>query len=347
MKRILILSIVVSCFALSTIAQEKQYNINTIAFYNLENLFDTIDSQNPDTWDIEFTPQGNKKYNTKVYESKLKNLSSVIEEIGSDLTNQPPAICGVSEIENASVLEDLIHKTVLNKYDYDYVHLDGPDERGVDVGLLYRKSIFQVTNVEGYELTFDFDLKDKTRYHLLISGLFNGEKMHIIVNHWPSRYGGKKASDLKRIAAGDRTRHIVDSLLALDPNSKIVVMGDLNDDPINKSITKHLRAKRKISDLKEGDMFNPMAQLFRDGVGSGAYRDKWNLFDQVIISQGLALGEKDTYKFYSAHVNNKTALTNREGRYKGYPWRTYVGNTFQGGYSDHFASYIYIIKEVD
>lgn len=346
MKRIFLLSLAIVAFAFNLNAQEKQYKLSAIAFYNLENLFDTIDSKDPDTWDIEFTPQGSKNYNTKVYNDKLRNLSSVILKLGSDMTHQPPAICGVSEIENASVLVDLINKTELKKYGYDYVHVDGPDERGVDVGLIYRKSVFEVTHVESIPLVFDFDPEDKTRDHLLVSGNFDGEEMHIIVNHWPSRRGGEKVSRPKRNAAGDKTREIVDSLLSIDSDAKIIVMGDLNDDPVNESVKEHLRSKRKKADLEEGDMFNPYAQLFRDGVGSGAYRDKWNLFDQLIVSQGLAMGEPTSYKLYSAHVYNKPELTQREGRFKGYPWRTYVGNTYMGGYSDHFPSYIYIIKEV-
>ncbi len=332
-------------FTFNVNAQEKQYKVSTIAFYNLENLFDTIND--PDIFlNDEFTPEGDKNYNTKIYEEKLERLSSVILKIGADFSKLPPAVVGVSEVENATVIEDLINKTELKNYGYDYVHVDGPDERGVDVGLLYRKSVFEVSDYKSISLKFDFDEKDKTRDHLLVSGKFDGEEMHFIVNHWPSRRGGEKVSRPKRNAAGDRTREIVDSLLDLDKDAKIVVMGDFNDDPVNESVKDHLRTKRKKSDLSPGDLFNPFAQLFRDGVGSGAYRDKWNLFDQLIISQGLALGEPDTYKYYASHVYNKPELTQREGRFKGYPWRTYVGDTYMGGYSDHFPSFIYLIKEI-
>lgn len=345
MKRILIIWLVLFIGVFSANAQEKQYKVNTIAFYNLENLFDTIND--PDIFlNDEFTPESEKRYNTKVYEKKLQNLSSVILKLGNDLTKLPPAIVGVSEIENATVLEDLINKTKMKDYGYDFVHVDGPDERGVDVAFLYRKSLFTVESFKAYDLVFDFDKDDKTRDHLLVSGKLDGETMHFIVNHWPSRRGGEKASRPKRNAAGDRTRYIVDSLLNLDKDAKIVVMGDLNDDPINESVQDHLRTKRKKAQLEDGDMFNPYEQLFRDGVGSGAYKDKWNLFDQIIVSQGLAVGEPETYKLYAAHVYNKAELTQREGRFKGYPWRTYVGNTYMGGYSDHFPSYIYIVKEM-
>ncbi|MEA1873952.1 MAG: endonuclease/exonuclease/phosphatase family protein [Bacteroidota bacterium] len=347
MKRLytIVIALLTILLTMNVNAQEKQFKVSTIAFYNLENLFDTIND--PDIYlNDEFTPEGDKNYNTKVYEEKLERLSSVIIKIGADLSKLPPAVVGVSEIENATVLKDLINKTDLKKYGYDYVHVDGPDERGVDVGFLYRTSVFEVTDYKSISLTFDFDKKDKTRDHLLVSGNFDGELMHFIVNHWPSRRGGEKASRPKRNAAGDKTREIVDSLQLLDKDAKIVVMGDFNDDPVNESLKEHLRAKRKKSELKKGDLFNPYAQLFRDGVGSGAYRDKWNLFDQVIISQGLALGEPNTYKYHKAQVYNKIELTQRDGRFKGYPWRTYVGDTYMGGYSDHFPAYIYIIKEI-
>ncbi|MDA3911941.1 MAG: endonuclease/exonuclease/phosphatase family protein [Bacteroidales bacterium] len=347
MKRLYTIAIALLAifFTFNVNAQEKQYKVSTIAFYNLENLFDTIND--PDIFlNDEFTPEGDKNYNTKIYEEKLERLSSVILKIGADLSKLPPAVVGISEVENATVIEDLINKTDLKKYGYDYVHVDGPDERGVDVAFMYRKSVFEVSDYKSIPLNFDFDKKDKTRDHLLVSGKFDGEPMYFIVNHWPSRSGGEKASRPKRNAAGDKTREIVDSLMALDKDAKIVVMGDFNDDPVNESLEDNLRAKRKKSELKEGDLFNPFAQLFRDGVGSGAYRDKWNLFDQVIISPSLALGEPETYKYYAAHVYNNPELTQREGRFKGYPWRTYVGDTYMGGYSDHFPAYIYVIKEI-
>jgi hypothetical protein len=345
MKQFLIfLSFIILCNA-GTQAQEKQYKISTIAFYNLENLFDTI--HDPDIFlNEEFTPEGPKKYNTKVYENKLQNLSSVILKLGTDKAILPPAVVGVCEVENASVLEDLINKTELKKHDYAYVHVDGNDERGVDVGFLYRKSVFEVTHFASYPLVFDFDPEDRTRDHLLVSGTLDGELMHFIINHWPSRRGGEKVSRPKRNAAGDRTRYIVDSLLNLDKDAKIIVMGDFNDDPINESLMEHLNAKKDKNKLKKSDLFNPYLELFKNGVGTGAYRDKWNLFDQIILSRNLVLGEKDSYKLHTAHVYNKPELTQKEGRFKGYPWRTYVGNTYFGGYSDHFPSYIFIIKEI-
>ena len=171
------------------------------------------------------------------------------------------------------------------------------------------------------------------------------ETIHLIVNHWPSRRGGEEKSRHKRNAAGDLTRHIVDSLLAIDMNAKILVMGDMNDDPINQSVLEHLKAKGDKSQLKEGDLFNPMYQLYKDGFGTLAYRDTWNLFDMVIVSQGLLGEEKSSYNFQKAVVFNKNFLKQKEGKYAGYPNRTFGGKTYLGGYSDHFPVYVILEKE--
>ncbi|MFO7880441.1 MAG: endonuclease/exonuclease/phosphatase family protein [Bacteroidota bacterium] len=346
MKRIFTTFIILTALTAMTAAQEAKYKVTTVAFYNLENLFDTIND--PDIYlNEEFTPEGDKNYNTRKYESKLENLSSVIEKVGADLTKQPPVICGISEIENKSVVEDLVNETCLEKYNYGIVHYDSPDERGVDVGMIYRKDFFEVTSSASYPVKFDFDTTDNTRDQLLVSGKLDGEEMHFIVVHWPSRGGGEMASRPKRNAAGDVARHIVDSLLKEDENAKIMVMGDFNDNPTDESLQDHLSAKGKKRNLENDDLFNPMAELYKDGVGSGAYRDKWYLFDMVIVSQGLLEDPKEGYSFYKAHIYNEPFLRQSKGRFKGYPYRSFVGDTWMGGYSDHFPAYIYLIKAVE
>lgn len=321
--------------------EKKEYKIACVTFYNVENLFDTI----PGTNDSEFAPDANKKWNSKKYYAKLDTIASVISKIGKDVTKTAPAIVGLSEIENITVLKDLVKVKDIKNFNYQIVHFDGPDRRGVDCALLYRPEYFKVTNTAMHHVYTPEDPDFRTRDQLLVSGIFDGEEMHFIVLHWPSRSGGEKRSEPKRFAAADVTRSIVDSILTINPKAKIVIMGDLNDDPDNKSVRKRLQTQYKKEKAQLPYLYNATEPLFRNGVGSLAYRDKWNLFDQIIITPEFLEKDKSSYRFYQAHVFNKPYLMQKEGRFKGYPWRTYVGDTYMGGYSDHFPTYIYLIKE--
>ncbi|MBN2174105.1 MAG: endonuclease/exonuclease/phosphatase family protein [Bacteroidales bacterium] len=324
--------------------EEKTFKIACIGFYNLENLFDTV--LDADLYNnVEFTPEGPNQWTSARYHEKLNHMAFVISQIATDITPDGPALLGVSEIENRRVLEDLVKEESIRDRNYQIVHYDSPDARGVDVGLLYQPKYFKVTNSKSYKLNMD-DSRFKTRDQLVVSGLLDGEMIHVIVNHWPSRRGGEKNSRPKRNAAGDLSRYIVDSLLNADANAKIMVMGDLNDDPVNPSVLDHLGGKGSENKLQEKDMYNPMFKLYRDGIGSLAYRDAWNLFDQIVISQGLLGKDYNSYKFYSAKVFNKNFLKQKEGAYMGYPLRTFAGGVYLGGYSDHFPVYILLIKEI-
>ncbi len=347
LKKISVIIIVIIAsslfFTLTVNAQKKQYKVACIGFYNLENLFDTIDS--PDTYDYEFLPSGKKGWNSKRYYKKLENMSTVISQIGDEYIKGGPQILGISEIENRSVIEDLINMPKLKKSNYGIVHYQSPDERGIDVGLIYRKDYFKVLHTSSHRLIFDFDKHDKTRDQLVVTGLFDGDTLNIIVNHWPSRGGGELASRPKRNAAGDLSRHLADSILALNPNAKIIMMGDLNDNPDNPSIKKHFNAKRNINKLKGTEFFNPYYNVYKKGVGTTAYRDAWSLFDQIVISQGLISEDKSTYVYWKANIFRKKFIISTEGRYEGYPKRTFSFDKFNNGYSDHFPSYIFLIKE--
>jgi len=344
MKNIILSLILVFFVSLGFAQEEKQYKVATIAFYNVENLFDTIND--PEIYiNHEFSPESDKRWNTEKYFSKMDRMGGVIKQIGADVTGSAPAIIGVSEIENITVLEDLVAAEPLKEYGYQIVHFDGPDHRGVDCGFLYRPEYFEVTNTAMYHVTKADDPDYANRDQLLVSGLFDGEEMHFIVLHWPSRRGGEKRSSPLREAAADTTRYIVDSILALNPNAKIICMGDLNDDPINPSVKKHLNTTGKKEDAKDGILFNPMYNIYKKGIGSLAYRDKWNLFDQIIMSPGFLDKESDGYIHYKTFVFNKPFLMQKEGKFKGYQFRTYVGDTYMGGYSDHFPVYIFVVKE--
>ena len=327
--------------------QEKQYKIQTIAFYNLENLFDF--ENDPITFDDDRTPDGKDHWTEENYNAKLKNMAKVISDIGKDITETTPTIIGLCEIENRRVLDDLINQETLLKQDYGIIQFDSPDRRGIDVALLYRKNLFIPTNYKTHEL-FLYDSEDPskriyTRDQLVVSGMMDGEKIHFIVNHWPSRRGGEKSSRPKRIKAAKLSRTIIDSLFNENPYAKIITMGDFNDDPSNLSIKKHLKTKKKKKDTKIMELYNPMEEIHKKGVGTLAWRDQWNLFDQLIISSEMLKTDSSSYSFYKAGIYNEAYLINSQGRYKGYPYRSFANGGFTGGYSDHFPVYLYLIKE--
>ena len=325
----------------------KEYNIRTIAFYNLENLFDTI---NDVTKNDEASPIMELKSNkSKVYWDKIEKLSSTIAQIGLDKSNTSPAIIGVSEIENLNVLEDLVKSKHLVKNDYGIIHYDSPDKRGIDVALLYQKKYFNPIHHEAFDpKIYQKNYKVYTRDQLLVSGYLDGELIHLIVNHWPSRRGGEAASRPNREKAAYQNTKIIKQIREQDAHAKILIMGDFNDDPINSSLKKVLKTKSRKKDVNEGDLYNPYEDMFRRGFNTLKYRDKINLFDMIFFTSPLLdKGEKDfsTYKMYKAMIFNKAFLTTKKGKYKGYPFRSFSNGGYTGGYSDHYPVYIYLIKE--
>lgn len=328
--------------------EERSYLVRTIAFYNVENLFDTIDD--PWIFDEERTPTGKDVWTVEKYEDKLKNIARVIADIGQTVTGTSPAIVGVCEVENLGVLEDLVNQSSLIDSNYGIIHYDSPDSRGIDVGLLYKKDIFFPTSSSSHRLMiYDRDEPSKrvyTRDQLVVSGYLDGEALHFIVNHWPSRSGGEARSSYRREMAAKLNKRIIDSLYRLDANSKIVVMGDFNDDPSNKSIKKVLGTTGNKSKVGEEILYNPMENMIKRGQGTLAYRDGWNLFDQIIISHPLLKGNYSTYQLYKAGIFNPDYLITPHGQFKGYPYRSYDYGGYTGGYSDHFPVYIFLIKEL-
>lgn len=313
-----------------------------VGFYNIENLFDTINT--PDVRDEEFTPEGSKRWNTERYNLKLSNIARVINELGTDVHPDGVFALGLSEIENRGVIEDLINTPPLDKREYDIVHFDSPDKRGVDVGLIYQPKYFKVFNSKSYTLTIEGRDDFFTRDQLVVSGVLESDTVHMLVAHWPSRSGGAKRSAPLRMAAGDLGRKIVDSLLAINPQAKIIYMGDLNDDPIDRSVKFNLRSTDKKEETRHAKLYNPMTELYNKGVGSLAYRDTWNLFDQLLVSAGLVNDDATGYRYYGARVYNKPYLIQKQGNFAGYPFRTYVGDNFMGGYSDHFPVYLILVR---
>jgi len=345
MKKIFLAGLIL-VFAVSANSQKANYKSAIISFYNLENLFDTID--NPLVNDQEFLPSGIRNYNTSIYFDKIGKLSKVISEIGVEVNPDGPAILGVSEIENDTVLADLINHDLLRKRNYKIVHYDSKDIRGVDVGMLYNPKYFSVDTSDKLYVQLPGGSKNAyyTRDVLYVKGRLDGDLMHIYVNHWPSRSGGEARSAPAREAAARVCREHMDSILKFEPDAKFILMGDLNDDPINASVAKVLGAKAKEKDVKRGELFNPWHTMYKKGLGTLAYQDAWGLFDQIIVSQAFLPKNQDGFFLYQPHIFRREYLVENRGQYKGYPMRTWDGNTYRGGYSDHFPTYLILLKKL-
>jgi len=303
----------------------------SVAFYNLENLFDT--ENNKFTLDKDYTSGSDLEWNHDRYRRKIENLSNVISKIGVKNSKLPPVFLGVSEVENKTCLSDLINSKKLLPYKYDFVHYDSPDERGIDVAFLYQKKYFELTYSEPYTLFLKDENKnrDYTRDILLISGKLFDEEIFIIINHWPSRTKGARFSDGKRVIAAKLVREIIMDLQKENKDPHIIIMGDFNDEPNSNSIKKYL-----MSD----DFFNPMLVLKQEKRGSVKYHGKWYLFDQIILSNSLLSGSPKEIKFNKAEIYDAFFLQEKFGKRKGAPKRTFIGKWHQGGYSDHFPVFV-------
>ena len=341
MKRIIVICICI-ILSLNASAQNKKIGIYSVAFYNLENLFDT--ENDPLINDEEFLPDGVNQWTDEKYQMKLKNMAFVINQLGREHCPGGPAAIGVSEIENRRVLEDLINTGDLASMGLDIIHYDSPDLRGVDVALLYNPKLFHVTSSKPYAYRLPDNPNFKTRDVLLVSGTLAGDSFHVLVNHWPSRRGNK-SSYLREVAAA-LNKHITDSIYRADPTAKIVIMGDLNDDPKDPSCRKVLNAQKKAKNVKPGGLFNPMWELYDRGIGSLAYRGQWNLFDQIIVSHSLLGDDRSSLKLWKPEIFNRDFLIQKEGPDKGSAFRTFSGGRFINGYSDHFPVLIYMLKEL-
>ena len=313
-----------------------------IGFYNVENLYDTEDD--PITNDEEFLPDGANQWTPERYQQKLKNLAYCISQMGKEQGGV--VVLGFSEIENERVLNDLVAQDALKPLNYKVAHHDSPDVRGVDVAFIYQGNRFEFIYQQPFTLTLSYNPGFKTRDQLLLVGVLdNTDTLYLIVNHWPSKRGGEARSAPLRMAAAKLTRSIADSLLNINPNAKILIMGDLNDTPDAKCVIQGLNAKGKINEVTPLDLFNPSWKMYRDGIGSYAYQDNWELIDQIIISHALLNPKPNSYKFVSSHVFSPNFLKTKTGSYQGYPFRTYAGGSYAGGYSDHFP--VYIILKIE
>lgn len=318
-------------------AQEK--NLIAVGFYNLENFYDTLNDPNVD--DDEFTPNGANAYTGEVFKKKVENLAEVISVMGMDKTKDGMAFFGVAEIENASVLKALCNSPKLKSRNLKVVHFEGPDGRGVDCGFIYNPKLFKV--LSSASLTVPVEEGDRpTRDVLYVTGILLKDTVHVFVNHWPSRRGGEAATREKRKIAAGVSKKVIDSLMTINPNTKVFDMGDLNDDPINKSLTEVLNAKGKEKEVIPGGMFNPWMAFYKKGLGSMAYNDAWSLFDQCVISYGVINQQNKGLVYDHAEVFNRPFMIENFGQYKGYPKRSYSNGNWNDGYSDHFPTIIFL-----
>ena len=362
-KLIAILVVLSSIFAAK--AQQKKYIVHTVAFYNFENLFDTIDNPNNDE---EWLPNGTQRWTSKKYNQKLENLSKVLMQIGTnDQQKEGPTFIGGSEIENRGVLEDLVNHPNIVKNDYGIVHFDSPDKRGIDVALLYQKKYFKPTSfvnipliiyrginnekdketeedkIDNDKIEVAYNNRVYTRDILLVTGFLEGEEINILVNHWPSRSGGEKKSSPFREAAGRLAKKMMDSVYRVNPDAKIILMGDFNDGTYNKSVKEGVGAKLTKAEVKQFGIFNPFEQMAKDGNASLFYRDAGDIFDQIMVSGTLIKPDFSTFEYWKAGIYNKPFMIQKFGKYAGYPLRHSENEI---GFSDHFPVYIYLVKEV-
>jgi hypothetical protein len=327
--------------------QKQQMKLAIVGFYNLENLYDTID--NPIVNDEEFLPNGPKSYNSAVYTDKLTKLATVISQMGIEKNPDGPALLGVAEIENDTVLKDLANHALLKRNNFQFVHYDSKDARGVDVALFYNPKYFVPEQSDKLFVQLPGGSKDAyfTRDILWVKGKLDGETIYVYVNHWPSRSGGEERSRPAREAAALVAKKHIDSIISVDPAAKVILLGDLNDDPVNTSVSVVLNARGKEKEVMKGGLFNPWTEMYKEGTGTLAYQDSWNLFDQIIVSYPFLNKDQKGFFFYQAHIFNREFMKENMGRFKGYPMRTWDGNSYRGGYSDHFPTYIFLLKRVN
>lgn len=339
-KKLLIL--VLAATACMTAAYAQGVQVAGVAFYNLENFFDTIPN-NPLGRDLEYTPNGKNQWDSRKYNNKVHNLAYAIASFKSKLIPIGPAIIGVSEVENRSVLEDLVAQPELKAWNLQICHHDSPDKRGIDVGLLYNPRLFKVENVTNHRLTA---VPFATRDQMCVVGKLLGQRLAVIVNHWPSRLGGQEQSSPNREAAAELCLEIADSLWKTDPNIGVIIMGDLNDDPMDKSCAKILGASKKPEGVAPHQFYNPFWKMLDDGIGTLAYKSSWNLFDQIILSGNLVDTPEGNWHFRRAIVHNDDFLRDTEGARQGYPKRTFASGSYLNGFSDHFPTEVLLIRKV-
>ena len=346
MKKYMALVVLALLLGTNAAQAQRRYSVYGIGFYNLENLFDTCHDAGKN--DYEYLPDGTNKWTGLKYSHKLKNMAKVLAEMGTDwLPGVGCAAIGVAEVENAKCLTDLCDQAPLKARNFKFVHIEGPDQRGVDCALVYNPSLFKVRSQQlvPYIYKLSKDAQRATRGFLVVKGVLGGEDVAIIVCHLPSR----GAESYYREEGGRQVREVKERLQKEDPNIKILIMGDMNDDPQDKSMAVALGAQRKIKDVPKNGLYNPWWDVLASGTGTLQYDGKWNLFDQIILSENLlhqeGANDYGTLKLRRHQIFRRDYLFQKEGRYKGNTLRTHAGGVWLDGYSDHLPTVVYLMKE--
>ncbi len=327
------------CIIASKSFAQQQYQVVAIGFYNCENFFDTLDDPNKD--DIENTPTPGD------YQQKLHNIATVFQKLGTDVTPDGPAIIGIAEIENDNVLKAVVAQPEIAKRNYNYVWFPTPDVRGISTAMLYNPKYFKVISAEPVRIPLEtLGQTRPTRDVLHVYGVLSGDTVHILVNHWPSKAGGEARSAPGRKLAASVDKHIIDSIQATNPNAKILLMGDLNDNPTSEGVVEVLKAKADKKNLSATDIYNPWINMYKKGIGTESFQGEWNLIDQIMITGAFVKNPNDQWKYYKEEIFNKQFLTNQFGKDAGLPHRSYtITHTWDNGFSDHYPVVMYFIKK--
>ncbi|MBS1741445.1 MAG: hypothetical protein JST81_00295 [Bacteroidetes bacterium] len=337
--------LLITLFSLNGFAQKKQYKVLPVGFYNVENLFNP---ENDTTkLDEDFTPGGDYHYTYEVYNQKLHNIATVLSKMAADVTPEGCAIIGIAEIENDLALNDLLKQPELAARGYKYIWFPTPDVRGISTALLYNPKYFKPLHTEPLKVDLTKVGQPRpTRNVLYVKGVLAGnDTIHVMVNHWPSRSGGEAETMPHRAVAAGVDKRIVDSLHATDENAKIIIMGDLNDNPTDASILKILKAKADTTNLAMTDIFNPWIKVFKSGTGTEIFQGQWNLLDQIMMSGAFVKNPNNKWRYFKYQIFKKEFLMHAMGPEQGYPHRSFdINRSWDNGYSDHFPTLIYLVQ---
>jgi predicted extracellular nuclease len=337
---LLLLAVALSC---ASCAQKQNTGQVAIVFYNCENFFDNI--HNVGKEDEDFTPQGSYHYTDRIYNQKLHNIAAVIQKMADDKAPEGPAIMGMAEVENDNVLNALVRQPEIAAKHYKYVWYNGPDGRGINVALLYNPKYFRVLQSEPLHVNLGgTGGKETTRDILHVYGILAGDTVHVFVNHWPSRRGGEDESDAKRAVAAGVCRAKVDEITKQNPTARIIVMGDLNDNPVDVSVANVLKAKEDKNNVSATELYDPWAAIYKSGTGTLEYKHHWDLFDQIIISGSFLKNTAHKLHFNKAEIFKPDLIVDHYGKFEGYPHRSFAGTHWINGYSDHFPVMVYLSR---
>jgi len=333
-KYILVLVLAVS-FASIVSPQNIKKDTLTFAFWNMENLFDTIHDLNKN--DYEFTPEGAKEWTEKRLLHKLENMSEVIKKMSD---KDGPDILGMCEVEHQTLVDLMLNK-FFQKKNYRVAYRESPDKRGIDNGLIYNKDEFILISVEAISVELPTHYPTRDILQVLLKSK-NNDSIYVFVNHWPSRRGGLEKSEKNRFVAAQTLKNSIQELININKNFNILVMGDFNDTPTDRSFIQVLNAKpvpsylMKYEDSSNVFLYNLAYDLAVKGYGSLSFRKEWNMLDQFLISKNLITEDSFTYLLGSFQIFKPEIIIQDSGKYKGSPFPTYGGKNYLGGYSDHF-----------